>query len=189
MEGCTQDPSLDDGETQNTRALGTWRTPPGGTSAPAGTVREGLSPAFMKENNDVLRTMIKELENRVQEKVTPRRLFNRGSEGAGSENSHRSPSVEEVEGYSSDGSSRSMSQTHEVDQRLRVSNRSLGQGGPREGSQAQTQAEQEEWPMPVWCKMFRPTLSGSARKWFDSLEPKSVDGFEELSNKFLEEFS
>ncbi|GJZ22337.1 reverse transcriptase domain-containing protein [Tanacetum coccineum] len=50
-------------------------------------------------------------------------------------------------------------------------------------------AEQEEWPMPVWCKMFCQTLSGSARNWFDSLDPKSVDGFEELSNKFLEEFS
>ncbi|GJS52506.1 reverse transcriptase domain-containing protein [Tanacetum coccineum] len=50
-------------------------------------------------------------------------------------------------------------------------------------------AEQEKWPMPVWCKMFRQTLSGSARNWFDSLDPKSVDGFEELSSKFLEEFS
>ncbi|GJW99196.1 reverse transcriptase domain-containing protein, partial [Tanacetum coccineum] len=50
-------------------------------------------------------------------------------------------------------------------------------------------AEQEEWPMPVWCKMFRQTLSGSTRNWFDSLDPKSVDGYEELSNKFLEEFS
>ncbi|GJV58729.1 reverse transcriptase domain-containing protein [Tanacetum coccineum] len=43
--------------------------------------------------------------------------------------------------------------------------------------------------MPVWCKMFCQTLSGSVRNWFDSLDPKSVDGFEELSNKFLEEFS
>ncbi|GKB89493.1 reverse transcriptase domain-containing protein [Tanacetum coccineum] len=33
------------------------------------------------------------------------------------------------------------------------------------------------------------TLSDSAKNWFDSLDPKSVDGFEELSNKFLEEFS
>ncbi|GJS33014.1 reverse transcriptase domain-containing protein [Tanacetum coccineum] len=49
--------------------------------------------------------------------------------------------------------------------------------------------EQEEWPMPVWCKMFCQTLSGSTWKWFDSLDPKSVDGYEELSNKFLEEFS
>ncbi|GJU43733.1 reverse transcriptase domain-containing protein [Tanacetum coccineum] len=37
--------------------------------------------------------------------------------------------------------------------------------------------------------MFCQTLSGSAKNWFDSLDPKSVDGFEKLSNKFLEEFS
>ncbi|GJQ92923.1 reverse transcriptase domain-containing protein [Tanacetum coccineum] len=49
--------------------------------------------------------------------------------------------------------------------------------------------EQEEWPMPVWCKMFHQTLSGATRNWFDDLGPKSVDNFEELSQKFLEEFS
>ncbi|GKA23071.1 reverse transcriptase domain-containing protein [Tanacetum coccineum] len=50
-------------------------------------------------------------------------------------------------------------------------------------------AEQEEWSMPVWCKMFRQTLGGATRNWFDDLDPKSVDSFEELSQKFLEEFS
>ncbi|GJR84531.1 reverse transcriptase domain-containing protein [Tanacetum coccineum] len=50
-------------------------------------------------------------------------------------------------------------------------------------------AEQEEWLMPVWCKMFCQTLGGAARNWFDDLDPKSVDSFEELSQKFLEEFS
>ncbi|GKB75105.1 reverse transcriptase domain-containing protein [Tanacetum coccineum] len=30
---------------------------------------------------------------------------------------------------------------------------------------------------------------GAARNWFDDLDPKSVDSFEELSQKFLEEFS
>ncbi|GJW59789.1 reverse transcriptase domain-containing protein [Tanacetum coccineum] len=50
-------------------------------------------------------------------------------------------------------------------------------------------AEQEEWPMPIWCKMFRQTLGGAARNWFDDLDPKSVDSFEELSQKFLKEFS
>ncbi|GKC11393.1 reverse transcriptase domain-containing protein [Tanacetum coccineum] len=50
-------------------------------------------------------------------------------------------------------------------------------------------AEQEEWPMPVWCKMFCQTLGGAARNWFDDLDPKSVDIFEELSQKFLGEFS
>ncbi|GJT15745.1 reverse transcriptase domain-containing protein [Tanacetum coccineum] len=52
-----------------------------------------------------------------------------------------------------------------------------------------TAAEQEEWHMPVWRRMFRQTLSGAARNWFDDLDPKSVDSFEELSQKFLEEFS
>nr|GEX68356.1 hypothetical protein [Tanacetum cinerariifolium] len=50
-------------------------------------------------------------------------------------------------------------------------------------------AEQEEWPMPVWCKMFRQTLGGATRNWFDDLDPKSVDNFKELSQKFLKEFS
>ncbi|GJZ18880.1 reverse transcriptase domain-containing protein [Tanacetum coccineum] len=50
-------------------------------------------------------------------------------------------------------------------------------------------AEQEEWSMLVWCKMFHQTLGGAARNWFDDLDPKSVDSFEELSQKFLEEFS
>nr|GEU63217.1 reverse transcriptase domain-containing protein [Tanacetum cinerariifolium] len=50
-------------------------------------------------------------------------------------------------------------------------------------------AEQEECSMPMWCKMFRQTLSGAAQNWFDDLDPKSVDSFEELSQKFLEEFS
>ncbi|GJZ28470.1 reverse transcriptase domain-containing protein [Tanacetum coccineum] len=34
-------------------------------------------------------------------------------------------------------------------------------------------AEQEEWPMPVWCKMFCQTLGGATRNWFDDLDPKS----------------
>ncbi|GKA76401.1 reverse transcriptase domain-containing protein [Tanacetum coccineum] len=50
-------------------------------------------------------------------------------------------------------------------------------------------SEQEEWSMPIWCKMFRQTLGGAAQNWFDDLDPKSVDSFEDLSRKFLEEFS
>ncbi|GJX27132.1 reverse transcriptase domain-containing protein [Tanacetum coccineum] len=50
-------------------------------------------------------------------------------------------------------------------------------------------AEQEEWPMPVWCKFFCQTLGEAARNWFDDLDTKSVDNFKELSQKFLEEFS
>nr|GEU40281.1 hypothetical protein [Tanacetum cinerariifolium] len=50
-------------------------------------------------------------------------------------------------------------------------------------------AEQEEWPLPIWCKMFHQTIGGAARNWFDDLDPKSVEKFKELSHKFLEEFS
>nr|GEV45256.1 retrovirus-related Pol polyprotein from transposon TNT 1-94 [Tanacetum cinerariifolium] len=41
-------------------------------------------------------------------------------------------------------------------------------------------AEQEEWPMPICCKMFRQTLSGAARNLFDDLDPTSMDSFGEL---------
>ncbi|GJZ56216.1 putative nucleotidyltransferase, ribonuclease H [Tanacetum coccineum] len=247
---------------------------------PAGQAQGGPSPAFVKENIDVLRTMIKELDNRGQEKVTPRKLFNEESGEAGSENSQMSPSAEEVRGYSSDGSFRSrgrgrlrstrknrknvskkkgISKSHRFvrsearsksksksgkskPQSVRASRRksssdsgydTVSDSGSEDLSMPYRRpkpmpftsritrfryhrraklppnvrvyegnkdpedhlsifsaaAEQEEWPMPVWCKMFRQTLSGSARNWFDSLDPKSVDGFEELSSKFLEEFS
>ncbi|GKF06789.1 hypothetical protein Tco_0037457 [Tanacetum coccineum] len=43
--------------------------------------------------------------------------------------------------------------------------------------------------MLIWCKLFHQTLGGATRNRFDDLDPKSVDNFEELSQKFLEEFS
>ncbi|GJT09479.1 reverse transcriptase domain-containing protein, partial [Tanacetum coccineum] len=55
-------------------------------------------------------------------------------------------------------------------------------------SEYEEATKQEELPMPVWCKMFCQTLGGAARNWLDDLDPKSVDSFEELSQKFLEEF-
>nr|GEX63900.1 hypothetical protein [Tanacetum cinerariifolium] len=111
-----------------------------------------------QNTKDASGVVTKELDNKGQEKVTPCKLFNEESGGAGLENSQTSPSVEEAGWYSSDGSFRS-----------------------------RRRAEYEEGPMPVWCKMFCQTLSGSARNWFDTEDPKSVDGFEELSNKFLED--
>ncbi|GJY49560.1 reverse transcriptase domain-containing protein [Tanacetum coccineum] len=253
MDGCTKGPQLEEGKNLNTEALGTGRTPLGGTSAPAGQAQGGPSLAFVKENIDVLRTMIKELYNRGQEKVTTRKLFNEESGEAGSENSQMSPSAEEVGGYSYDGSSRSrsrgrprtarkhrksISRKKGTSKSCRKSNSDSGydtvsDSGSEDLSRPYRRpklmpftsritrfryhrraklplnvrvyegnkdpedhlsifsaaAEQEEWPMPVWCKMFRQTLSGSTRNWFDSLVPKSVDGFEELSSKFLEEFS
>ncbi|XP_057758939.1 uncharacterized protein LOC130979496 [Arachis stenosperma] len=39
------------------------------------------------------------------------------------------------------------------------------------------------------CKAFPTTLSKAAMKWFDSLPPRSVTSFEDLSRKFLMRFS
>ncbi|GJX86899.1 hypothetical protein Tco_0337673 [Tanacetum coccineum] len=91
MDGCTKGPQLEEDENLNTGAPRTGRTPPGGTSAPARQAQGGLSPAFVKENIDVLRTMMKELDNRGQEKVTPHKLFNEESGEARSKNSQTSP--------------------------------------------------------------------------------------------------
>ncbi|XP_022031521.2 uncharacterized protein LOC110932501 [Helianthus annuus] len=43
--------------------------------------------------------------------------------------------------------------------------------------------------MPVWCHMFVQTLTEGARLWFDSLPPGGIDSYEELSEKFLRNFS
>ncbi|GJS18028.1 reverse transcriptase domain-containing protein [Tanacetum coccineum] len=206
----TKDPQLEEGANQNTGAPGIRRTPLGGASAPAGQVLEGPSLTFIKEKINVLRTMIKELDNRGSRE-------------------------DDVGGYSSDGTSRSRSRTEQeewpmpvwckmfcqtlsgsarnwfdsldpksVDGFEELSNkfleefsqqkryeesRKMGVSESHRSVRSEAQTEQEEWPMPVWCKMLCQTLSGSARNWFDSLDPKSMDGFEELSNKFLEEFS
>ncbi|GKC12299.1 hypothetical protein Tco_1009081 [Tanacetum coccineum] len=34
---------------------------------------------------------------------------------------------------------------------------------------------QEEWPMPVWFRMFQQTLDGEARAWFDKLPSGSIN--------------
>ncbi|WP_254554295.1 hypothetical protein, partial [Salmonella enterica] len=36
-------------------------------------------------------------------------------------------------------------------------------------------ANQGEWPMPVWCRMFQQTMDGAAQGWFSNLEPGSID--------------
>ncbi|GJS08449.1 reverse transcriptase domain-containing protein [Tanacetum coccineum] len=119
MDGCTKGHQLEEDENLNTEAPGTRRTPPGGTSALARQVQRGPSPASVKENIDILRTMIKELDNQGQEKVKEPRL--------------KSKSVK--------------------------------------------------------SKPQLVRASGKKSSSNSGLDPKSVDGFEELSNKFLEEFS
>ncbi|GKA32513.1 reverse transcriptase domain-containing protein [Tanacetum coccineum] len=151
------------------------RTPSGGTSTIAGQAQGCLSPAFVKENINVLRTMIKDLDNRGQEKVTPRKLFNEESGEARSENSQMSPSAEEVRGYSFDGSSRSRSRG-----RLRSTRKHRKSVSRKKGISMSHRSVRSE---------ARSRSKSKSVKSKPYLYPKSVDGFEELSNKFLEEFS
>ncbi|GJY59152.1 reverse transcriptase domain-containing protein [Tanacetum coccineum] len=188
------------------------------------------SPAFVKENIDVLRTRIKELGHQAKAKATPRKLIYIDSE-------KEAPDWSMTKGFfdrfslESTSTSDTRGETHSVSKgqkglskgkepshlrrSKRLKNRSptkerfrrkKSKPGERRSEYQETSidseydkedhlsiflatAEQEEWPMPIWCKMFCQTLGGAARKWFDDLDPKSMDSFEELSQKFLQEFS
>nr|GEV52356.1 reverse transcriptase domain-containing protein [Tanacetum cinerariifolium] len=48
--------------------------------------------------------------------------------------------------------------------------------------------EVERWAMPTWCHMFKSTLIGTARVWFDELPPESIDGYTDLKAAFLAYF-
>ncbi|GJV97477.1 reverse transcriptase domain-containing protein, partial [Tanacetum coccineum] len=50
-------------------------------------------------------------------------------------------------------------------------------------------ANSGEWPMPVWCRMFQQTLDGSARGWFESLPPNSIDEWWRLREAFTTRYS
>ncbi|GJV36953.1 reverse transcriptase domain-containing protein [Tanacetum coccineum] len=170
------------------------------------------SPAFIKENIDVLRTMINEHDQQAKMKATPRKLAYVDSDkeaptgSLAREPTHlrRSRRLED----------RSITKEKARKERSKPKGKRSGRQETSSDSEREegskdtcedlnspykrpkptplprvSSAEQEEWPMPVWCKMFRQTLGGAARNWFDDLDPKSVNSFEELSSKFLEEFS
>ncbi|GJW93056.1 reverse transcriptase domain-containing protein [Tanacetum coccineum] len=50
-------------------------------------------------------------------------------------------------------------------------------------------ANQGEWEMPVWCRMFQQTLDGPARGWFDRLPNGCIDNWTDLREAFVERFS
>ncbi|GJY20695.1 hypothetical protein Tco_0393261 [Tanacetum coccineum] len=217
MDGCTKGPQLEEGENLNTRALGTGRTPPRGTSAPAGQAQGGPSPAFVKENIDKKQkgTLLMGPPGQGAEVglglLRNIERVSRGRRGPLSpivRASRRTSSLDLWYDTLSDSGSEDLSIPYRWPKPMPFTSRITcfryhrraklppnvrvyeGNKDPEDHlSIFSAAAEQEEWHMPVWCKMFRETLSGLARNWFDSLDPKSVDGFEELSNKFLEEFS
>nr|GEZ05592.1 reverse transcriptase domain-containing protein [Tanacetum cinerariifolium] len=50
-------------------------------------------------------------------------------------------------------------------------------------------ANQGEWEMPVWCRMFQQTLDGPARGWFDRMPNGSIISWSDLREKFVERFA
>ncbi|GKB79959.1 reverse transcriptase domain-containing protein [Tanacetum coccineum] len=50
-------------------------------------------------------------------------------------------------------------------------------------------ANQGEWEMPVWCRMFQQTLDGPARGWFDRMPNGSINSWSDLRERFVERFA
>ncbi|GKC05688.1 hypothetical protein Tco_0997298 [Tanacetum coccineum] len=205
------------------------------------------SPAFFKENINVLRTMIKEHDHQTKTKATPRKLVYADSE-------REAPAELMAKSFSdrfSIESRRVENQSKAKKRAKREKSKTRGRRPEYQETSSDTEYEegsedtcedlnspykrpkptpftpritrfkyhwtaklprnirvyegnkdpedhlsifsaatkQEKWLMPISCKMFRQTMGGAARNWFDDLDPKSVNSFEELSQKFMEEFS
>ncbi|GKB17399.1 reverse transcriptase domain-containing protein [Tanacetum coccineum] len=52
----------------------------------------------------------------------------------------------------------------------------------------QAAAQVERWAMPTWCHIFKSTLIGAARVWFDELPLETIDGYKGLKAAFLAYF-
>ncbi|GJR29539.1 reverse transcriptase domain-containing protein [Tanacetum coccineum] len=50
-------------------------------------------------------------------------------------------------------------------------------------------ANQGEWNMPVWCRMFQHRLDGPTRDWFDRLPNGCIDNWADLREKLIERFT
>nr|GEY03685.1 reverse transcriptase domain-containing protein [Tanacetum cinerariifolium] len=50
-------------------------------------------------------------------------------------------------------------------------------------------ANQGEWEMPIWCRMFQQTLDGPTRGWFDRMPNGYIDSWVNLCERFVERFA
>nr|GEW04783.1 reverse transcriptase domain-containing protein [Tanacetum cinerariifolium] len=190
-----------EGENLNTVAPGTVRTPLGGTSAPAEQSQGGPSPAFVKEDIDVLTTMIKKLDNRGQEKVTPFKFFNEKSGGAEprSAQKHRK-SASRKKGISkshrpvrSEARSRSKSKSVKLKpQSVRVSQRksSSDSGVPRSGRSPKYLFCRDRARGVAYASMVQDVLPDP--KWFGKelydKDPTEIHGIKRKPNEGLQAF-
>nr|GEX08483.1 putative reverse transcriptase domain-containing protein [Tanacetum cinerariifolium] len=153
-----------------------------GPTKPAQLTQTTSSSTFIKENMDVLRTMIKEHGLQPKAKMTPRKLvyeeFKEENFGISrtkdlSERLSKESSDTISERLESQSKSKAKPRGEKARSRGKRSGRgevsadSEGEGGSKDQEDHQgifsAAAEQEEWPMPVWCMMFCQTLSGAAR--------------------------
>nr|GEU83148.1 reverse transcriptase domain-containing protein [Tanacetum cinerariifolium] len=137
-------------------------------------------PTFIKEEINLLRTMIKEHDQQDKIKSTPRRL-------AYADSDKEAPARPKPTSFTQRITRFKYHQREKLTRNIRLYEGNKDTQDDLGIFSAAT--EQEEWPMPIWCKVFHQTLGGVTRNWFNDLDPKSVDSFEELSQKFLEEFS
>nr|GEU41959.1 reverse transcriptase domain-containing protein [Tanacetum cinerariifolium] len=50
-------------------------------------------------------------------------------------------------------------------------------------------ANQGEWQMPVWCRMFQQTLDGPTRGWFDRILKGCIDNWADLREKLTKRYA
>nr|GEW41208.1 RNA-directed DNA polymerase like [Tanacetum cinerariifolium] len=158
--------------------------PPVRPSEPVPFTQETPSSAFVKDNIDVLRTMIKELDQQTKSKATPKKLAYDESEGGGL--SEEARDMTKKLSHESFGTSKARAKNRSSGKNQRNLSHGKALSQPRRSKRAKlprniikydenkdledhlsilsATAEHEEWPMPVWCKMFRQTLGGVESK-------------------------
>nr|GEX23115.1 reverse transcriptase domain-containing protein [Tanacetum cinerariifolium] len=209
MDGCTKGPQLENDENLNTEAPGTGRTPLGVTSGPTGQAQEVPSPAFVKENIDTSeagsensqtspsaeevggyssdgssRSKSKSVKSKPQSVRASRRKSSLDS--SGSEDLSMPYRRSKPMPFTSRIISFRYHQWAKLPPNVRVYE---GNKDPEDHlSIFSTATEQEEWPMPVWCKMFRQTLSElSQQKRYDK-DPTEIHGIKRKLNEGLQAF-
>ncbi|GKA07773.1 reverse transcriptase domain-containing protein [Tanacetum coccineum] len=207
-----------------------------GPTEPVSQTQTTPFPAFVKENIDLLRTMIKEHDQQTKTKATPRKLIYADSE-RDAPDELMAKSFSDRLSLKSSGTSDTHGKAYSARKRVSPKAKNLhtpeGQGGWKTKAKLRKEPEGRNLKLDeggsnikkqVWTLSMRKgvqrkqgsggsskhllsrgrargvadahlvqnvsqILGGAARNWFDDLDPKSVDSFEELSHKFLEEFS
>nr|GEU53236.1 reverse transcriptase domain-containing protein [Tanacetum cinerariifolium] len=132
------------------------------------------------------------LEFMAKAKTTPRKLVYDGSEEEENSNSSRIRGSSKRLSNESFDTSRARDKDRSSRKSQRILSRSRESSDLRRSERLENRSKSKAKPKRergLRAQMFRQTLSGALRNWFDDLDSKCMDIFEELSQKFLEEFS